>query len=254
MKPESLKAMQELANYASMYCSQIGLENSKHIQDELARIIRIETPVCKDPKFDLYNYADKKDNMRPMMGCVYHTEGLKVASDSHILVALKEDYDPELEGKAVKYDGSFPDGKYPNFRSIKPTDFKKTHTANEFDFEKFDEFVRDAKSQIKLKVHKDMYNFYVCIGGCYFRLELLIKLVAYMKKIGTTTLWTELYRRERVPNSWEHFTDEDGNPVEKITEFVPKMCYVESADGASWGALMPMMEAGKGPNDVVLSL
>lgn len=165
-----------------------------------------------------------------------------------------EDYDPELEGKAVKYDGSFPDGKYPNFRSIRPTDFKKTHTANEFDFEKFDEFVRDAKSQIKLKVHKDMYNFYVCIGGCYFRLELLIKLVAYMKKIGTTTLWTNLMKRERVPNSWEHFTDEDGNPVEKITEFVPKMCYVESADGASWGVLMPMMEAGKGPNDVVLSL
>ena len=47
---------------------------------------------------------------------------------------------------------------------------------------------------------------------------------------------------------------EDGNPVEKITEFVPKMCYVESADGASWGVLMPMVEAGKGPNDVVLSL
>lgn len=252
MKPESLKAMQELVASANYNCKDENYVD--YLKKEFARIIRIETPVCKDPKFDLYNYADKKDFIRPMMGCVYHTEGLKVASDTYILVALKEDYDPELEGKAVKYDGSFEEGKYPNFRALRPTNFKKTHTANEFDFEKFDEFVRDAKSQIKLKVHKNMYYFYVCIGGCYFHLELLIKLVDYMKKIGTTTLWTELLRTERVPYSWEHFTDEDGNPVEKITEFVPKMCYVESADRASWGCLMPVKKVGKGPNDVVLSL
>ena len=105
-------------------------------------------------KFDYYKYVDK-DGTRPVMTGVYHDDGFKVASDAHILVAFKDDYDvSELEGKVVGKDGAFIDGKYPNWRSVIP-DFTsnkhgyRTETVK-IDFNKWAEFMKVYKADKKL--------------------------------------------------------------------------------------------------------
>lgn len=64
----------------------------------LKDVIRAEamTPV-KAGKFNIYNYV-ANDEIHPSMCGVYHENGMKVASDSHILIAIEEEYPEEMEG------------------------------------------------------------------------------------------------------------------------------------------------------------
>lgn len=223
MKPESLKAIQELANYASMYCSQIGLENSKHIQDELARIIRIETPVCKNPKFDFYKYA-KKDDMRPAMCGIFHDKGQKVVSDGQILIAKKEDYPEEYEGKILGKDGNFIDWKFPDYESIFPNP-KIAYTEHEVDFGAFADFVLQTKATAKLRGSDTSFAF-VQIGDSYFQFKFFQLFVSYMKEIGAKTIWTAIGGR--------------------------RACYVEA--NGSRGVLMPILEPRNNPDNSILKM
>ena len=98
MKAESLKAMQELI--ANVEYNAKDEQLAKYLKDEFTRIIRIESPQSSNPKFDFYKYASK-EACRPAMCGIFHDKGQKVASDAHILIAKKEDYPEEYEGKIL---------------------------------------------------------------------------------------------------------------------------------------------------------
>lgn len=49
---------------------------------------------------------------------VYHKGGCKIATDSHILVAIKSEYPAELEGKIVAKDASIIDARFPNYNRV----------------------------------------------------------------------------------------------------------------------------------------
>jgi hypothetical protein len=92
--------------------------NEDGIKQMLEQFIRANT-VVRDDKFDLSKFVSK-DVQRPAMTGIFHENGLKVASDAHMLVAIYSHYKPELEGKIVTPKGAFIDGNFPNWKMVLP--------------------------------------------------------------------------------------------------------------------------------------
>ena len=188
MKAESLKAMQNLI--ANVEYNAKDEQLAKYLKDEFTRIIRIESPQSSNPKFDFYKYASKEANHPALCG-IFHDKGQKVASDAHILIAKKEDYPEEYEGKILGKDGNFIEGKFPNYESVFPNLKKSAYTEHEVNFEAFADFVLQIKAEAKLRGCDTSFAF-VQIGGCYFKFQLFQLLVSYMKEIGAKTIWTAI--------------------------------------------------------------
>lgn len=174
MKPESLKHLQKMYELCP---SDMG-----YFKETIEAIIRLESETKSKGKFSLWDYVSK-DDIRPAMRCVLHDSGLKVASDSHILVVLKEDYPEDMEGKLMKKDGTIvTDVKFPNWRMCIPDPKKMEMLAVRLDFAGIRAFEADFKA--KKKLDKRMEG-YVKVGGSLFKLEYLIKAVRFMEHVGT---------------------------------------------------------------------
>lgn len=175
MKPESLKHLQNLYERTE----------DKYFKDTIEAIIRLESETKSKGKFSLWDYTLKNDDLRPSMNCVLHDSGYKVASDTHILVVLKEDYPEDMEGKLMKNDGTIEDEnvKFPNWRMVIPD--PKKMVAVRLDFAGIRQFEADFKA--KKKLDKRMEG-YVRVGGCLFKLEYMIKAVRFMEHVGTDEL------------------------------------------------------------------
>ena len=174
MKAESLKHLQNLYERT----------DDKYFKETIEAIIRLESETKSKGKFSLWDYTLKNDGLRPSMNCVLHDSGYKVASDTHILVVLKEDYPEDMEGKLMKKDGTFEteNTKYPNWRMVIPDPKKMEMVAVRLDFAGIRAFEADFKA--KMKLNKRMEG-YVRVGGCLFKLDYLIKAVRFMEHVGT---------------------------------------------------------------------
>lgn len=175
MKAESMKHLQKM--------HELCPKDMGYFKGLIEAIIRIESEPKTKSKFKIWDYVDK-DDLRPAMCCVMHDSGFKVASDSHILIALKEDYEPELEGKLMKKDGTIEDEnvKFPNWRMVIPDPKKMEMVAVRLDFAGIRAFEADFKAKKKLDKRMDGY---VRVGGCLFKLEYLIKAARFMEHVGT---------------------------------------------------------------------
>lgn len=153
------------------------------IKQTVLEILRIEENRVSG-KFDYYKYVGKEPFREVMMG-VYHKNGFKVASDSHILIAIKDEYDvSELEGRVLKKDGTLlkeEDGyKYPNWESVIPDLKNKKSEVVKIDFDKWAELYKGYKADKKIGAEKGV----VKIGNAYYGVELFNLLVAALKRIG----------------------------------------------------------------------
>ena len=97
----------------------IRLTNEDGIKQMLEQFIRANT-VIRDEKLDLSKFVGK-DNMRPVMTGILHENGLKIASDGPIIVAIYSHYKSEFEGKVITPKGEIIDGTYPNWKSVLPS-------------------------------------------------------------------------------------------------------------------------------------
>ena len=237
MKPESLKAMQNLIQNVEYNVKDEQF--AKYLKDEFTRIIRIESPQSSNPKFDFYKYASKEAN-RPALCGIFHDKGQKVASDSHILIAKKEDYPEEFEGKILGKDGNFIKGKFPNYESVFPDLKKNAYTEHEVNFEAFADFVLQIKAEAKLRGSDTSFAF-VEIGGCYFKFQLFQLLVSYMKEIGAKTIWTAIRETPDIRLSGEIYT-----------RYSPMASYVEA--NGSRGLLVPVSNLGDNPDNSILKM
>lgn len=217
---------------------------TKYLKDEFTRIIRIESPQSSNPKFDLYKYAEK-DDRRPAICGIFHNKGQKVVTNAHILIAKKEDYPEEYEGRILGKDGNFIDGKFPNYESLFPDLKKNAYTEHEVNFEAFADFVLQTKATAKLRGSDTSFAF-VQIGGCYFKFQLFQLLVSYMKEIGSKTIWTAV--REVPDSRW------DSEKLEYVpyTKYLPMVGYVEA--NGSRGILMPVLESSDNPDNSILKM
>lgn len=172
MKKESEKLLNEIYVYS----------DDLNVKKKVLQILRIEQSQAKG-KFDYYKFVSK-DPIRPILCGVYHDNGIKVASNSFILVAIKDEYDRgELDGKVVGKDGAFIEDKYPNWRAVIPdlTIGKKRSEVIKINFTKWDEIMATWKAEKKVGEEKRV----VRVGNAYYKVELFNLLVLALKKLGT---------------------------------------------------------------------
>lgn len=102
-------------------------------------------PKAKRPDPFQFVWSDKKDtNHRPLEG-VYHGNGMIVATDARVLLAIKSDYPAELEGKITDKQGQVIEHKYPNWEIL--FDRKKVLPVD-VNLEKLALFLEQIKSQV----------------------------------------------------------------------------------------------------------
>ena len=199
------------------------MTEDQKIKDKVLQILRIEQSQAKG-KFDYYKFVSK-DKIRPIMTGVFHDSGFKVASDCHILVAIKDEYDvSELEGKVVGKDGAFIEGKYPNWRAVIPdltVREKKTETVK-INFTKWDEIMATWKAEKKVGDEKRA----VKVGNAYYQVELFNLLILALKRLGVNEFI----------NTWTVRGVAKG--LEIVEEDMPRAGFVRTSDG-SVALLMP---------------
>jgi len=97
----------------------IRFTNEDGIRLMLEQFLRANT-VVRDEKLDLTKFVSK-DEQRPAMTGILHENGLKVATDGSILVAIFSHYKSELEGKVITPKGYIIDETFPNWKLVLPT-------------------------------------------------------------------------------------------------------------------------------------
>ena len=164
--------------------------DNKRLADLIQQVIRAEAMTdAKKGKFNIFNYV-AKDAFRPVMNGVFHEEGFKVASDAYIMVAIKEDYADDMEGKVLLPDGSFETSQvYPKWRSVIPK--PDGYTAYQIDAQKFYDWLTERRTAYKTingKGCKFQTEWFVKVGPAFFRAELFDRLLSAMDHCGTTEL------------------------------------------------------------------
>lgn len=179
MKQETEKKLVEIIlNIELGTFRSISEEDKKTLLESLNAVMTCEQSVTMSGKIDLQRYTDKEYYMG-----VLHEEGRMIATDGHILVNVKADYSPELEGKAIGKDGTdvtkfLRGGRYPNWKSIIP-DVSDWNTS-EINFQKLANLIAGAKAH--RKIHGKHAVAYIKIADkLWFDLELFEKLAKIMK-------------------------------------------------------------------------
>lgn len=183
---EASTCIYDLANYGD--CTDIVKNELKQVYKLMEEFIRANTKE-KGGRLDMFKFTLCKETtkdgsyMRPGMAGVYHDSDNQVAvsSDTHILIASKNDYKPEHAGHTLTKKGEilgteeFP-VKFPKWKSIIPD----VNNGNYVKLNKavLEEKIRQAQAAKKLTKEKCVY-FYIHMnfikGGnereVYFRLE-----------------------------------------------------------------------------------
>ncbi len=213
----------------------VALQGSEYagLAELLQDVIRAEamTP-AKAGKFNIYNYV-ADDEIRPAMNGVFLNDGWKTASDSHILISIKEEYDKEFEGRVMYKDGSFynihrrvkdENGEwvekdqftaykddeghertiYPKWQSVIPDEKKFGYQPYTFDKQKFYDWVDKLRTAWKTEHGKGIKwdGYWYCkIGPCVFKAELFSKLIEAMEYLGATEVLMAESRRAAMVRS-----------------------------------------------------
>ena len=164
-------------------------ETIKALCNEILYIDACNTTV-KNSKFDIYKYVGKDKTRKRLQG-VYYNNGDIVATDGHLLVVLQnQKYNPTYEGKIIGKSGEIFEGKYPNYKLIKPAKLDN-YILTQLDYNRLEEINNSDKAKVMAMqdYEKKHYIPVVKIGDAYFKLELVNKLVTFMKHLGTNEIY-----------------------------------------------------------------
>ena len=156
-------------------------ETIKALCNEILYIDACNT-IVKNSRFDIYKYVSK-DKAREQLHGVYYNNGDIVATDRYLLVVLQnQTYNPSYEGKIIGKSGEIFEGKYPNYKSIMPANLGN-YVLTQFDYNRLEEInnIDKAKVMAMQDYEKKHYIPVVKIGNAYFKLELVNKLVTFMR-------------------------------------------------------------------------
>ena len=164
-------------------------ETIKALCNEILYIDACNTTV-KNSRFDIYKYVGK-DKARELLQGVYYNNGDIVATDSYLLVVLQnQTYNPMYEGKIMSKTGEIIEGEYPNYQSIMPAKLDN-YILTRLDYSRLEEINKSDKAKVMAMqdCEKKHYTPVVKIGNAYFKLELINKLVTFMRHIGTNEIY-----------------------------------------------------------------
>ena len=190
MKQTSITKLSEVYNALN------GTDN-QYFADLIQQVMRAESPEAKGGKFDYFKYVENRDSIRPIMQCVFHDEGFKVASDAHILIAIKDNYPEEYEHKMLHADGSFEEyGTYPKWRSVIPK--PDGYEPYKVDRNAFYDWLTQKRAEYKAETGKGkrfVNEWRYQVGPAQFQAERFDLLLTAMERIGTDVLMVEDARR-----------------------------------------------------------
>lgn len=178
MKKESIDKLQ------TIYTKLMQIDETT-LAEMITEVVRAETVITKVGKFSFFDFVSK-EKCREVMQGVYHDDGFKVASEGHILIAIREEYDKDFEGKILAKDGSFIEQRYPRWRSVIPQEDGEVY---EIDESKFTEQLAKIRAEYKMQYVKAKRwdsSWAVKIGGAYYSAEYFAKVLTAMKYIGIT--------------------------------------------------------------------
>ena len=164
-------------------------ETIKGLCNEILYIDACNTTV-KNSRFDIYKYVGK-DKARERLQGVYYNNGDIVATDSYLLVVLQnQTYNPMYEGKIMSKTGEIIEGEYPNYQSIMPAKLDN-YILTRLDYSRLEEINKSDKAKVMAMqdCDKKYYTPVVKIGNAYFQLELINRLVTFMRHIGTNEIY-----------------------------------------------------------------
>lgn len=129
-------------------------------------------------KINYYDFVSVDECRRSLMG-VYHKNGLKVMTDGKILLAVKENYDPSLEGVILSKSMEKIDGQYPNWNKVVPdmSNYEEiTFTLTEARYKEIKTLVDLQRKINGVKKHKSELlrdAFYKIADNCFINFEYL---------------------------------------------------------------------------------
>lgn len=191
LQQSSIKKLQNICKVAE---NRMETHDAELIKTLVAEIIRAEENAgkAKTEKFNLYDYTEKKKNCRPVLECVYHDGGYKVATNGCVLIALKDDYDPTFEGKTFKKNGEeFAGTVYPKWRSVIPKHDTEDWVRVNFKPLEFKNWLEEKRAAYKAENAKSVKfdDFWqVRILGSHITAERYSQLLAAAKRFGTNEL------------------------------------------------------------------
>ena len=123
---------------------------TKQISKEKNRAPRIK-------KVNPFDFAIKgKNTQRPIFKGVYHDKGMLVATDTFILIAMKDDYPKELEGAVTFKDGHVTaDVKFPDWRAIFDKKSTGEQTKVDITLDKLASYLDKIKADVPKKILTD---------------------------------------------------------------------------------------------------
>ncbi len=102
--------------------ARLASESGKKTQSKKPSKFKLEDAVLKE-----------KNSTRPALTGIYHDSGYKVASDTNVLVALKEDYPMSAEGKVFVKGKPIAQSNYPKWQILFNDKFEKSNIPVDFD-------------------------------------------------------------------------------------------------------------------------
>ena len=166
-------------------CENLRPEEREAFSGIVEEIIYSCTPVVRG-KFDIYKFASS--GPRGVLNGVFYDKGNIVASDGHILAAVRQDYPGEREGLVIDKNGCNIDYcRYPNYLQVIPeTDDWPSY---KIDFQKAREIIRRSKAWAKTRgLKQNCGQRLVKIGPACFMINKMENLLAGMEYIGADEL------------------------------------------------------------------
>lgn len=125
----------------------------------------------------------EKNELRPAHKGVYHADGLKVATDGHVLAVIKSEYPDEQEGKIIDKKSCVINERFPFYKGAIPSLFKsKKHSI---DLQKFKEAIAEAMVLLKS-------NPLTCIAitdNCIFEIRYAKLILSFLKIYKTKEVY-----------------------------------------------------------------
>lgn len=162
-------------------------EDDKEIREQLMKqFVKENTPVLN--RFSLYDYVSKDKILREnLTGVYYDPEGFICATDAHILIAVKENFSPKMEGKIIGKQGKEIVGKYPNIWDV-ISYYKCDRDSCPFPFDRVKELSKELKTKKKLKEVEKDERYFLEIGAFAYGVDYLDKLSRFLVKENITTI------------------------------------------------------------------
>ena len=161
--------------------------SAKTVIEFLSRLTIIEMVGEKVGKLNLWDFVDQ-DKSR-LANMIFHKDGFLLASNRRMLIKIKREYSPELEGKGLRRNGVV--------ETRTPLDsfdralagcivYHRDMGSKEIviDFDKFDEVSKQCKALVKMS-HKTIRPIIsIDGGGAYFYYDELAPAIQFMRDLS----------------------------------------------------------------------